>query len=153
LLRRLYRFMLRLRRCEEALVAAYRPRNEIRCPVHFCLGQEAVSAALSTLLQPPDYLLCHHRSHGYYLAKGGSLRSLFAELFGRETGANGGVAGSQEISLAESNFYSGAIVGGALGIAVGAALAQQIKNTDAIVCAGFGEGASDEGIFWEAVNY
>jgi TPP-dependent pyruvate/acetoin dehydrogenase alpha subunit len=150
---RLYRFMLRLRQCEQALVDEYRPSGHMRCPVHFCLGQEAAPAALAQLLRADDYLYCHHRSHGYYLAKGGPMRPLFAELYGRETGANGGTAGSQEISLAELNFYSGAILTGAVAIGVGTALAMQLKQRDSIVCAGFGEGATDEGIFWEAINF
>jgi acetoin:2,6-dichlorophenolindophenol oxidoreductase subunit alpha len=153
LVKTLYRFMVRLRRCELALIAAYRSKKEIRCPVHFCLGQEAGSAALSTLLRLDDYLFCHHRCHGYYLAKGAPMSAMFAELYGRRTGANGGMAGSQEISMAEVNFYSGAILTGAVGMAVGVALAHQLRKQDTIVCAGFGEGATDEGLFWEAVSY
>src|ERR1041384_1143982 len=70
LVRRLHRWMLWFRRCEEALIKEYHPADEMRCPVHFCLGQEAVPAALSTIIQPEDYLFSHHRSHGYFLAKG-----------------------------------------------------------------------------------
>jgi TPP-dependent pyruvate/acetoin dehydrogenase alpha subunit len=62
----LHRFMVRLRKCEEALIENYHPADEMKCPVHFCIGQEAVSAALSLLLSPEDYLFSHHRSHGYY---------------------------------------------------------------------------------------
>src|SRR5207249_11631691 len=65
--RAILRFMLRLRMCEEALALEYHPADEMRCPVHFCIGQEAVPAALSVLLRKDDYLFCHHRSHGYYL--------------------------------------------------------------------------------------
>lgn len=149
----LYRFMLRLRRCEEALLEEYHPADEMRCPVHFCIGQEAVSSALSLLLTPQDYLFSHHRSHGYFLAKGSPMSALFAELYGRETGANGGKAGSQDISLSAVKFYSGAILSGATAIAVGAALGCQLKGKSDIAVAGFGEGATDEGVFWEAVNY
>ena len=83
---------------EEALIAEYHPADEMRCPIHFCIGQEAVPAALSLLLKPEDYLFSHHRTHGYYFAKGAPLRELFAEIYGRATGANGGLAGSQDIS-------------------------------------------------------
>ena len=131
----------------------YHPADEMRCPVHFCLGQEAVPAALSLLLSADDYLFSHHRSHGYYLAKGAPLKALFGELYGRETGANGGKAGSQDISVASVNFYSGAIVSGAIAIAVGTALGIQIRGETSVSVAGFGDGATDEGIFWEAVNY
>jgi len=97
--RALYRFMLRLRLCEEALAAEYHPADEMRCPVHFCVGQEAIPAAVAHTLRDDDYLFSHHRSHGYYLAKGAPMRALFAELYGKSTGANAGLAGSQDISF------------------------------------------------------
>ena len=78
----LYRFMQRLRRCEEALAAEYPPADEMRCPVHFCIGQEAVPAAVNQIVREDDYLFSHHRSHGYYLAKGAPMQALFAELYG-----------------------------------------------------------------------
>jgi TPP-dependent pyruvate/acetoin dehydrogenase alpha subunit len=138
---------------EEALLAEYHPADEIRCPVHFCLGQEAVSAALSLLIKDEDYVFSHHRSHGYYLGKRAPLRSLFAELYGREMGANGGKAGSQDVSYSEMHFYSGAILSGATAISAGAALAFQNKGLPNVSVAGFGEGATDEGVFWETVNF
>jgi pyruvate dehydrogenase E1 component alpha subunit len=152
-LRRLYRFMLRLRMCEETLIHEYHQADEMRCPVHFCVGQEAVPAALSVLAHADDYLFCHHRSHGYYLAKDAPLNALFAELFGKETGAGGGRAGSQDIASAAQRIYGGAILAGGIGCAVGAGLALQIQNTAAVAFAAFGEGATDEGLFWEAINY
>jgi pyruvate dehydrogenase E1 component alpha subunit len=149
----LYKHMVRLRRCELALIEEYHPADEMRCPVHFCVGQEAVPAALSLLLEPDDYLFSHHRTHGYFLAKGAPMRSLFAEIYGRETGANGGKAGSQDISMASVNFYGGAILSGAVAITAGAGLALQLKNRPNIAVAGFGEGATDEGVFWETISY
>jgi pyruvate dehydrogenase E1 component alpha subunit len=149
----LYRQMLRLRRTEEALVAEYHPADEMKCPVHFCIGQEAVPAALSTSLEPDDYLFSHHRSHGYYFAKGAPLRELFAEIYGKETGANGGKAGSQDISHLGSRFFSGAILAGAVSIASGVAFALQLKRSTSIAVSGFGEGATDEGAFWEVANF
>jgi pyruvate dehydrogenase E1 component alpha subunit len=149
----LHRFMLRLRRCEEALAREYHPADEMRCPVHFCIGQEAVPAALSQLLTNDDYLFSHHRSHGHYLAKGAPMQAMFAELYGKETGANGGRAGSQDISCPAVNFHSGAILAGAMAIAVGSALAVQMKGESRVTVAGFGESATDEGIFWETVSY
>jgi pyruvate dehydrogenase E1 component alpha subunit len=149
----LLRQMLRLRRTEEALLREYHPADEMRCPIHFCVGQEAVPAALSLLVRVDDYMLSHHRSHGYYFAKGAPLRELFAEIYGKATGANGGKAGSQDISHHASRFYSGAILAGAVSIAVGVALGLQFKKSTSIAVSGFGEGASDEGAFWEAMNY
>ena len=119
----LYFFMKRLRMCEEAVEKEYHPADEMRCPVHFCTGEEAVPAALSLLLKNKDYLYSHHRSHGYYLAKKAPIKKLFAELYGKNTGANGGIAGSQDISYPQKNFFSGAILSGATSIAVGSAVA------------------------------
>ena len=152
-LRDLYRQMLRLRRTEEALLQEYHPADEMRCPIHFCVGQEAVPAALSLLVKAEDYLLSHHRSHGYYFAKSAPLRELFAEIYGKATGANGGQAGSQDISHHESRFYSGAILAGSISLAVGVAFGLQHQDSNSISIAGFGEGATDEGAFWEAMNY
>ncbi|OGQ05134.1 MAG: hypothetical protein A3F82_02105 [Deltaproteobacteria bacterium RIFCSPLOWO2_12_FULL_44_12] len=153
IIRCLYRFMLRLRRCQEALIKEYYPADEMRCPVHFCIGQEASPAALSLLLSQSDYLLSHHRCHGYYLAKGGSMNALFAEIYGRATGANGGIAGSQDISVHDLNFFSGAILSGSVAIAVGVALGFQTKALRSVAVTAFGDGATDQGIFWEAINY
>jgi len=150
---KLYRQMLRLRRMEEALLAEYHPADEMRCPIHFCIGQEAVPAALSLLLGRDDFLFSHHRSHGYFFAKGAPMRELFAEIYGRESGASGGMAGSQDISHPASNFFSGAILSGAVSIAVGAAMGFQLQKSGHISVAGFGEGATDEGAFWESVNH
>lgn len=153
LLLKLFHQMLRLRRMEEALLAEYHPADEMRCPVHFCIGQESLPAALSQVVEAEDYVFSHHRSHGYYFAKGAPLRELFAEIYGKETGANGGKAGSQDISHHASRFYSGAILSGAVSLAVGAAFGLQLKGSRNISVSGFGEGATDEGAFWEAVNY
>lgn len=151
--RSLHQFMLRLRLCEEALAREYHPADEMRCPVHFCVGQEAVPAALSLLLREDDYLFSHHRSHGYYLAKHAPMNALFAELYGKQTGANGGLAGSQDISYPDKRFYSGAILAGATAISAGSALALKLGGMNGVAVAGFGESAADEGIFWESVNY
>lgn len=150
---KLYHQMLRLRRTEEALLGEYHPADEMRCPIHFCIGQEAVPSALSVLVEADDFLFSHHRSHGYYFAKGAPMRELFAEIYGRETGANGGKAGSQDISHSASHFYSGAILAGAVSIAVGAAFGFKHQKSRQISISGFGEGATDEGAFWEAINY
>ena len=150
---RLYRFMVRLRACQEALVSEYHPADEMRCPVHFCIGQEAVPAALALVVNEKDYLFSHHRSHGYYFAKGAPMNALFAELYGKDSGANGGLAGSQDISYSAKKFYSGAILSGATAMSVGTGLALQLKQDEGISIAGFGEAAADEGIFWESISY
>ena len=79
----LYRSMLRIRRIEERIQALY-PEGDIRCPTHLCVGQEAVAAGVCANLEPDDYVISAHRSHAHYLAKGGALRAMFAELYGKE---------------------------------------------------------------------
>ena len=149
----IYEFMLRLRMVEEAISSEYHPADEMRCPIHLCIGQEAVSAVLNRLLNPDDYLFSHHRSHGYYLAKNCNLNELISELYGRETGSNKGLAGSQDISGSQNNFFAGAILTGSVGISVGAAYSIKYNKYKSIVVCCFGEGATDQGIFWEAINY
>ena len=149
----LYCQMKRLRMIEKALFNEYHPADEMRCPIHFCIGQEAIPAALSQVVQSADHIFSHHRSHGYFFAKGSPMRELFAEIYGKATGASGGRAGSQDISHIETNFYSGAILAGALSIAVGTAFGFKHQNNPQIAISGCGEGATDEGAFWEAVNY
>src|SRR2546427_5903709 len=117
--RRLYRMMYLIRRTEEMLMAKYHPANEMRCPMHFCVGQEAMPAALAQVLRRDDVLMSHYRSHGYYLAKGAPLDAMVAEFYGKETGSNSGIAGSMELGAHDHNFYSGAIVAGSLFIPFG----------------------------------
>jgi len=149
----LYKFMYKLRLCEQSLIDEYHPADEMKCPIHFCVGQEAIPAVISTLISEKDYLFSHHRSHGYFLAKNAPMKSLFAELYGKETGASGGISGSMDLSVPSVNFYAGAILSGAIAIAVGVALSNKINKSNNLVFAGFGEGATEEGIFWEAINY
>ena len=126
----------------------------MRCSVHFCSGEEAVPASLNNILESKDYLYSHHRSHGYYLAKNAPMKKLFAELYGKANGANSGIAGSQDISYPKNNFFSGAILAGATSIALGTAISFEMKRKiDSIVVAGFGDAATDQGIFWEGLNY
>src|SRR5208283_4087489 len=90
---------------------------------------------------------------GYYLAQKSPMNELFAELYGKKTGANGGIAGSQDISSPSHNFFSGAILAGAAAISAGAALGFQLQKKRYVTVAAFGEAAMDEGILWEAINY
>ena len=148
-----YRTMLRIRRVQEALIREYHPAAEMRCPMHFCVGQEAPPAALCLTLKSDDDTFTGHRSHGYYLAKGGSLRGMFAEFFGKVTGSNGGKAGSQELSDEAAHFYSGTILATTLAIAAGVALARQMRGERRVVTATFGDGGADEGVVYETLNF
>jgi TPP-dependent pyruvate/acetoin dehydrogenase alpha subunit len=152
MLTRLYRTMVLIRRTEEVLMAEYHPADEMRCPIHFCVGQEAMPAALEAVLRPTDVLMSHYRSHGYYLAKGAPLDAMVAEFYGKATGSNGGVAGSMELASHEHHFYSGAIVGGSLLVPLGSAFAQRYRGSDDISVAVMGDGSFDEGITYETFN-
>jgi TPP-dependent pyruvate/acetoin dehydrogenase alpha subunit len=148
----LYRMMYLIRRAEEMLMAEYHPADEMRCPMHFCVGQEAMPAALSCVMRRNDVLMSHYRSHGYYLAKGAPLDAMIAEFYGKASGSNRGVAGSMELGSHDHNFYSGAIVGGSLFIPLGSAFAQRYRGLDDISISVIGDGVFDEGITYEVLN-
>jgi len=149
----LFRTMLRIRRVQEAIIKEYHPADQMRCPMHFCVGQEAPPAALGQHLRPDDSAFTGHRSHGYYLAKGGSLRGMIAEFYGKATGSNGGKAGSQEISDESARFWSGTILVTGMSIAAGIALAAQMRGQCRVVAATFGDGGADEGLVYETLNF
>jgi TPP-dependent pyruvate/acetoin dehydrogenase alpha subunit len=144
--------MYLIRRTEEVLMAEYHPADEMRCPMHFCVGQESAPAALSLLVQKNDVMMSHYRSHGYYLGKGGPLPAMVAEFYGKTTGSNGGLAGSMELGSHEQNFCSGAIVGGSMLIPLGTAFAHKYRGTKDISISVFGDGSFDEGITYESMN-
>ncbi len=126
---------------------------EFRCSVHLCLGQEDVPEILRELLIPQDWLFSTHRSHGHYLAKGGSEARLLAEIEGRPEGVNGGYSGSQSFCDPAINFHSTAVVGGLIGVAAGAALAIKLDRSPALVACCIGDAATEQGVFWEALNF
>lgn len=148
----LYGMMYLIRRTEEILMAEYHRADEMRCPMHFCVGQEAMPAALSRVLRRDDVLMTHYRSHGYYLAKGAPLDAMVAEFYGKASGANSGVAGSMELGSHDYNFYSGAIVGGSLFIPLGAAFSQKYRRVNDISVSVIGDGVFDEGVTYEIFN-
>jgi TPP-dependent pyruvate/acetoin dehydrogenase alpha subunit len=148
----IYKMSVLIRRTQEILIQEYTAKQEMRCPMHFCVGQEAAPAALSPLLRPDDYLVSHYRSHGYYLAKGAPLREMIAEFHGKASGSNSGNAGSMELGHEESHFFSGAIVGGPIGIATGTAFAMKYRGVPAVTVCAIGEGSLDEGVSYEALN-
>ena len=148
----LYRTMYLIRHAEEILMAEYHPADQMRCPMHFCVGQEAMPAALARVIRRNDILMSHYRSHGYYLAKGAPLEAMVAEFYGKKTGANLGIAGSMELASHDHNFYSGAIVGGSLFMPFGGAFAQKYRGVDDISVSVIGDGVFDEGITYEIFN-
>lgn len=145
--------MLKIRMVEEAIAERYY-RQKMRCPVHLCIGQEAISVGVCEVLGPMDSVYSNHRSHGHYLAKGGRLDAMIAELHGKVDGCCRGKGGSMHLIDLAAGF-SGAvpIVGSTLPIAVGHALAHRIRNEDAISVVFFGDGTIEEGVFHESLNF
>lgn len=149
----LYRNMLRIRRIEEAIESRYH-EDEMKSPIHLVIGHEAVSTGSCSVLKKDDLIYCGHRTHGHYLAKGGSLKGMLSELYCRANGCAGSRGGSMHL-LDKSVGMAGssAIVGGAIPIATGAALSFQLKKKDQVVVVFLGDAATEEGACWEAVNF
>jgi len=149
----LYREMVRIRVCEESLVEPILS-GEVRCPVHLCTGQEAVAAGVCAALEKKDYIFGNHRSHGHYLAKGGGMREMVAEVYCRETGCSRGRGGSMHlIDPSIGMMGSAPIVAGTIPLALGAALAASIRNDGRVAVSFFGDGATGEGVLCESLNF
>ena len=149
----LYRTMIRIRLCEESFVEPILKRDVI-CPVHLYSGQEAIAAGVCAALKPRDYVFGNHRSHGHYLAKGGSLRAMVAEVYGREAGCSRGRGGSMHLIDPENGMLGSApIVAGTIPLALGAALAAAIRRDGRVVVSFFGDGATGEGVLYESLNF
>lgn len=150
---KLYESLLLIRRAEEILADEYR-KGAMRTPTHFGIGQEAVAVGVCAALNRDDVVYTHHRSHTHYLAKGGSLFGLIAELLGREGGCSRGRGGSVHLIDTEKGFWgSSPILGHSLALAAGSALAIQMDKRKQVAVAFFGEGACDEGAVWESLNF
>lgn len=149
----LFRSMLRIRIVEEKIAERY-AEQEMRCPVHLCVGQEAPPVGVCAHLTRSDQVLGAHRSHGHYLAKGGGLKAMLAELYGRETGCSRGFGGSMHLTDLAAGFLAATpIVGSTIAIAVGAAFGSVLRGIPRVVAVFFGEAATEEGIFGEALNF
>jgi len=146
-----YRTMLLIRRVEELSAKAYTQRKILGF-CHLYIGQEAVATGATAALKPEDYVVTGYREHGHALARGISPRSVMAELFGKATGASQGIGGSMHIASAEHNFFGGyGIVGGHVPLAAGAAFASKYRGEDRISLCYFGDGAAQQGAFFEAL--
>ncbi len=149
----MHKSMLRIRRVEEAIAKRY-AQQEMRCPTHLCIGQEGVPAAFGALVDRNDKFYSAHRSHGHYLAKGGDLRAMLAELHGRETGCAHGRGGSQHLIDLDAGFVASApILAGTVPIAVGTAMSIKWRGLSSVVVVFFGDGAIEEGACHESMNF
>ncbi len=148
----LYTKMLTIRRFEERTARMY-AEGEIPGFVHLYTGEEAVAVGVCSVLQDDDFITSTHRGHGHLIAKGGKLDLMMAELCAKRTGYCKGKGGSMHIADLELGILgANGIVGGGLGIAVGAGYSAQLRKTSQVAVAFFGDGATNEGIFHEAMN-
>jgi len=149
----MFRTALLIRRVEEKIIDIY-PTDKVQSPVHLSIGQEAVSVGLCAALQPQDFIFGSYRSHALYIACGGDLTEMFAELMGRIGGVSKGKAGSMHLTYPKKNFMgSSAVVASHLPHAVGAALAAKHRKTDQVMLCVFGDGSLEEGVAHECFNF
>lgn len=149
----LFAQMHRIRAVEEEIAHRY-PQGKMRCPVHLSIGQEAIPAVFAANIRPIDFAVSTHRCHAHYLAKGGNLHAMLAEIYGKATGCAKGKGGSMHlIDLAVNFMGTSAIVGNSIPVGVGLALSAQLHKTDQISCVFLGDGAVEEGVFYESVNF
>ena len=149
----LYYAMRRIRSVEEMIALKY-DEGKMRCPTHLSIGQEAVPAALSLCFNKDDFAVSTHRGHAHYLSKDGNLNSMIAEIYGKATGCSKGKGGSMHLIDTDVNFMgTSAIVGNSIPVGVGLGLSIQLKNTNQISCVFLGEGATEEGVFYESINF
>lgn len=145
--------MILIRKTEEEIAKLYH-EQEIKCPVHLSLGQEACAVGVCVNLTEKDYIFSNHRCHAHYLAKGGDLNAMIAELYGKETGCAKGWGGSMHLVDRKAGLMgSSSIVSGSIPIAVGAALAFKMRKEDRVAVVFFGDGAAEEGVFYESMNF
>jgi len=152
--RKLYFEILRIRKIEEKLSEIYK-YQKIRCPMHLSIGQEAIAVSVSNNLRQNDQIVSNHRNHAHYIARGCSIKKMFAEMYGKKTGSNGGRGGSMNLFSKEKNFIlSSPIVGNSIPVGVGLALEKKIKNKKKnLICIYLGDGATEEGVFYESLNF
>ncbi len=150
---RLYRSLYRIRRVEEEVARVY-PSDMIKSPVHLSIGQEAISVGVCAALRPTDVVFGTYRGHALYLAKGGDLKKMIAELTGKVTGCAKGKGGSMHLIDVEAGVMgTSAVVGTTIPHAVGYAYAMRLQRKDTVVASFFGDGAVDEGAFHESLNF
>lgn len=153
LIERLYKSMKLIRRVEERIAEVYFT-DVIKSPVHLSIGQESVAVGLCDALKPEDMISNTYRCHATYLAKGGDLNQMMAELYGKKDGCAHGKAGSMHlIDMKHGVMGASAVVGTTVPVAAGYALAQKQNKTGNIVATMFGDGATDEGCYTETLNF
>ena len=149
----LYKEIYRIREVGKKISLLY-SEQEMRCPVHLSIGQEAVAVGICKNLKRSDQILSGHRPHAHYLAKGGNLKAMISELYGKETGCAKGKSGSMHlIDIKVGMMGAVPIVGSSIPIAAGFAWANKLKNSKKVTTVFFGDGATEEGIFHESLDF
>ncbi len=149
----LYKNMLLIRLAEEGIAKRYKD-GKMRCPTHLSIGQEAAASGVGLALKKTDLALSTHRGHAHYLAKGGSLKRMIAEIYGKSTGCSKGKGGSMHLIDRSVGFEgSTAIVGNTIPIGVGLALSLKLDTKNSISVVYCGDGSVEEGVFYESVNF
>jgi len=149
----LHRTMLKINKAELKIAELYH-EDEMKTPVHLCIGQEAIAAGVCLNLNSGDHVFSNHRGHGHYIAKKGDLKAMVAELYNRETGCSKGRGGSMHlIDTTVGLPGTSSIVGGCIPIATGSALASRLKNEGRVSVAFFGDAAVEEGVIYESINF
>lgn len=145
---------MKLIRCTEETIAERYSENEMRCPTHLSIGQEAAAAGVGAALERDDLAVSGHRAHAHYLAKGGNLDAMIAEIYGKSTGCSRGKGGSMHL-IDESVGFMGstAIVAGTVPVGVGLAYAQKLRKTDRVVTVFIGDAVIEAGVFYESLNF
>lgn len=152
-----HKSMMLIRCVEELIANNYHPDDrveEMRCPIHLSIGQEASAVGVIQHLSNDDKVFSTHRCHAHYLAKGGSIEKMLGELLGREGGSLGGRGGSMHLKDSDVNFVmSVPIVGSVMPVATGAALANKLDNNHHVVVVFIGDGSLEEGVWHETANF
>src|SRR3954469_18690502 len=150
---KLYRSLYRIRRVEEEIARVY-PTDKIKSPVHLSIGQEGVAVGVCEALEPSDVVFGSYRGHAMYLAKGGDVRRMIAELYGKVDGCARGKGGSMHlVDVAQGVMGTSAVVATTIPNAVGYAYAIKVRRERRVVVSFFGDGATEEGVFHEALNF
>jgi len=150
---RVFSNMVLIREVETQISTRYK-EGKMRCPTHLSIGQESVPSVFSAFLSNDDYAVSTHRSHAHYLAKGGDLEAMLAEIYGLEQGCSKGRGGSMHLADLHSRFMgSSAIVGNSIPIGTGLGLAAKMDSADSISVVYLGDAAVEEGVFYESANF
>src|SRR5215207_10554479 len=150
---RIYQKLRLIRRVEEEVARVY-ATDKIKSPVHLSIGQEAVSVGVCDVLRPDDVVFGTYRGHALYLAKGGDMSAMVAELYGKIGGCTRGKGGSMHLIDTECGVMgTSAVVGTTIANAAGYAYALRSRRSDAVVVSFFGDGATEEGVFAETLNF